>query len=398
MRLTATRNREFELVVACCLWPPSPARNAAVATAAAGPIDWARFVRVVRRQRVPGLVWNGLMQAGVDLPPEIAQKLKADAGQTARANLMLCAEAIQLQRKFEAAGLACAFLKGATVAVLAYGELGIRHAKDIDMLVSEADFSAACDLLVAQDYRRTKPAGPVSEQCLALWRRFSKDMEWHHDGKRINLELHWKLTTFSFLLTDPADLGRLQLVPVSAGLPLATLPQPDLFGYLCVHGANHGWSRLKWLADVNALLAGRPAAVIEEYFRFATERGIDRPVGQALLLCRLLFGLELPAGVAAKLDRSRIMVLSARAARFLMTRGGAEAEIYDLPFGTTYVYLLHFLMMKSLRDAASEAFNRSINLDDVIDMPLPGWLGFLYPLLRWPLWCVRRLSAAGASR
>ena len=38
----------------------------------------------------------------------------------------------------------------------------------------------------------------------------------------------------------------------------ATLGADDLFAYLCAHGAYHAWFRLKWLADIGALLAAEP--------------------------------------------------------------------------------------------------------------------------------------------
>jgi hypothetical protein len=36
------------------------------------------------------------------------------------------------------------------------------------------------------------------------------------------------------------------------------LGEDDPVAYLCMHGALHWWSRLKWLADVNALIATTP--------------------------------------------------------------------------------------------------------------------------------------------
>mgnify|MGYP006155727539 CR=1 FL=1 len=35
----------------------------------------------------------------------------------------------------------------------------------------------------------------------------------------------------------------------------------ELVVYLAAHGTNHGWSRLKWLADFAAFLAAQPPAV-----------------------------------------------------------------------------------------------------------------------------------------
>jgi hypothetical protein len=80
---------EFRLVTACAVWPPSDRRTAAVRTAAAGPIDWPRVLRVARRHQVIGLVHEGLTRVQTDVPPEIG----AQAAALVRENLAMAREA-----------------------------------------------------------------------------------------------------------------------------------------------------------------------------------------------------------------------------------------------------------------------------------------------------------------
>ena len=47
----------------------------------------------------------------------------------------MAAETVRLQRLFDEAGLPLLILKGASLAMLAYGNLGMRSAKDIDLLI-----------------------------------------------------------------------------------------------------------------------------------------------------------------------------------------------------------------------------------------------------------------------
>ena len=49
-----------------------------------------------------------------------------------------------------------------------------------------------------------------------------------------------------------------------------------------MHGALHWWHRLKWLADVNALLAAKPAREVELLIGGAEARGAGRAATQAL--------------------------------------------------------------------------------------------------------------------
>jgi hypothetical protein len=63
---------EFQLAAACAMWPPSCRRTEAIRARATGPLDWPRFMRVVRRHRVVGLVHDELSRAQANAPPEIA--------------------------------------------------------------------------------------------------------------------------------------------------------------------------------------------------------------------------------------------------------------------------------------------------------------------------------------
>jgi hypothetical protein len=391
-------NREFALVAACCLWPPSPRRNAAINAAADASIDWAHLLKVVKRHRVPGLVWNGLSQAGIKTPSGIAQILKADADRTARESLLHCAETMRLQRLFDEGGCKCAFVKGTTLATLVYGNCAIRHAKDIDMIVPEAHFLPACDLLIAAGYRRIRPPGAISEAQFALWRAHGKDMEWRNERSGIELELHWRLTDISFLLNEPPDFAALRPVEITSSAKVMTLPLPELFVYLCVHGSVHGWCRLKWLADIHALIADTPDSLVETYYGIAKSKGAERTMGQALLLCEHIFRLRLPAGLAVELHESRAMSVLAKIGLLCMTRGRAEREIYDQRFGTTLVSASHLLLATSLRAWVAEVRHKGIGLDDVLYLPLPRALAALYWLLRWPLWLFRRTVNLGAAR
>lgn len=58
-------------------------------------------------------------------------------------SVKMAAENVRLQRPFDKARLPVLFLKGASLAVLAYGNLGLRESKDIDLLVSPENLGPA---------------------------------------------------------------------------------------------------------------------------------------------------------------------------------------------------------------------------------------------------------------
>ena len=119
---------EFRLAAAFAMWPPSECRTETIRRAAAGPLDWPRFLRVARRHQVIALVRDGLTEARVDVPPKIAQEIGAEADTLIIENLAMVREALRIQRLFDEAHLPVLFVKGATLAVLAFNDqIGRAH-------------------------------------------------------------------------------------------------------------------------------------------------------------------------------------------------------------------------------------------------------------------------------
>jgi hypothetical protein len=261
-----------------------------------------------------------------------------------------------------------------------------------------ADLLTVCTLLKAAGYRQARPTAEISAAQFALWRTYGKDMEWYHDAKRIDLELHWRLTELSSLLSAPPDFSALRAVQVTPTADVSTLPAQELFIYLCVHGAVHGWNRLKWLADVHALLANQADGIIEGYYAAAAAQGAERAVGQALLLCAEHFNFRLPKRLAATICASRVTTALARIGTLCMMRGYAVQEVYDLRFGTTLISASHLLLARGVRARLGEVVRKGIDLDDVLRLPLPRSLSLLYWFMRVPSWILRRARMAGAFR
>jgi hypothetical protein len=171
---------------------------------------------------------------------------------------------------------------------------------------------------------------------------------------------------------------------------LRTLGEEDLFAYLCMHGALHWWNRLKWLADVNALLASTPEHDVERLVRAAKARGVGRAAAQALLLCRNLLQAPLPASLMAALDkRATVRWLEATALN-AMTAGQGEQDLHEVRFGTTRGSLSTLLLSPSWSYQLAELGVLLTNPTDVLTIPLPQRLRFLYPVLRLPLWLWRQ--------
>ena len=371
---------EFELVAACCRWPPSPERDSAVLAAAMRAVDWTLVVRIAERHRVEGLVWNALREAGADAPAEAGRRLRAQAGRIARQNLVLAAESLRLAERLGAAGIRFLFVKGVSLGALVYGSVGPKMGWDIDLLVPLAEVEAAAAALEAAGYRLDLPSGPRARETLGRFHEHWKESVWKAaDG--MTVELHTRLSDNPMLLPGIGPDSPSQPVEVARGLILPTLGTDELFAYLCVHGASSAWFRLKWIADVGALIAAAPPGEVERLYRRSQELGAGRAAAQALLLCRRLFGTALPPALAAELaaDRANRWLL-AIALEKLAGRTLA-AELHETRFGTATIHLMQFGLLPGLRFKLAELGRQLVSPEDRVAVKLPRALGFLYPLV-----------------
>jgi hypothetical protein len=388
---------EFLLAAACCRWPPSESRNAAIRSAAANDIDWDEFLRVVRRQRVAGLVHDALFLAGIGCPPVIATKLARQAERLVRRNVDLAAETARLQRVLDAAGIPVLVLKGPALAQLAYGSFMAKHGRDIDFLVPPDRAEAALQILEGEDYTLPSPAKHLSATQRRALVRYAREAELRYRGKKLPVELQWRAADNPLLLKGLDAHSPAQNVTLANGATLRTLAQDDLFAYLCVHGARHSWSRLKWLADLNALISAN-AADIGRLYRHAHQIGAGLCAGQALLLCHRLFALKLPAGLADELSAQRRLEKLVAIAMAAMAAPHTETEVDGGVAGVTRFVHTQFLLGQGWPFYLAQCRVLSIAAADVIRWPLPRPLHFLYPLLRLPLWLRRRAAAAFGPR
>jgi Uncharacterised nucleotidyltransferase len=377
---------EFLLAAACARWPHSKGRAEAIRAQVDKVIDWAHFLRVVKRHGVVGLVHDGLTRAQAQVPADVYREIKFQALATVGESLSMAAEASRLQRLFEDAGIFVIFLKGSALAKLAYGNLGLRVAKDIDLLVSPEALPSAKALIERTGYRRFDP--PPDIGCGQFLMSLRKDIGFIHEVTGQQIELHWRLFLNPYSMDEATVMPLSRFVPLAGTTGLRTLGEEDLFTYLSVHGALHSWNQLKWLADIGALVANALENDAERLYSAAEVRGAGRPAAQAILLCQRLLDAH-PAPIIKSIARgSSVRWLEATALRAI-TAGREEQTPHDVRFGTTLGSLSGFLLRQSWTYRWVELRNLLMNETDVLTIPLPKHLRWLYPLMRLPLWIWR---------
>lgn len=365
----------LDLVCACL----SPNRRE---LSEAGAVDPEALARVARRHQVAALVAARLSEAGAPVP----EPLRSQAERARHRALRQLGFTLDLVDALARRGVPAVPIKGVVLSQQAFGSPLLRGAVDVDMLVRPGDVGTAWEVLAGLGFRQITPSSRIEGARLALFCRAAKDSLHRHPESGQVVELHWRLSDEMADPSMPPEESLATVVP-APGRPARVLGEEALFVYLCMHGAAHGWARLKWLADVAALLHGSPdgGALLWDAARRA---GAGVAAGSAILLAKELFGLAPPPGfvpprgvrVAAVLWLARRIIRAGEGARELETtpwRGWAE--------------MLAKLLVASGWRARLAVFRRLLLAgEDIALVPLPLALFWLYPVLRVPLLVRRR--------
>jgi len=314
-------------------------------------MDWEGFRRLAQFHRIEGLSWEYLSRDQSAVPPSIARTLKEAATAAAIQNLQAISESHRLLVAFSHARIPLLFLKGLTLAAIAYRNPALKSAIDIDLLIDPEDLRGSAILLRNLGYHLVIPTDSTSEDALRLWHRRRKESVWVNETG-LQIDLHTRAADNAALIPAITVQARSQTVEVG-GVELPTLAPEELFAYLAVHGASSAWFRLKWIADFAGMLHRGPGADIERLYRRSQELAAGRAAGQALLLADALFGSMVEN------DSLRTELSADRATRWLLRAAwrqltGPPEEPTENRLGTVAIHATQFLLKPGIGYKASE--------------------------------------------
>lgn len=314
-------------------------RSMVAALVAGGGVDWAALIDLVDRHRVAPLAWDGLQTVRSHMPAPVGQALRARAMRDRKASLQLAGVLDILTRRLAQAGVDAISVKGPTLGVLAFGDISMRQSKDVDVLIAPGDLPTALATLQDGGCRLIAPDKFETNQVLQLWSKLQKDLTLVHEPTGTIIELHWRLNNNPHLLPVSVTASRQSVTIGSA--PHNTLAADDLLLYLCVHGAKHFWFRLKWLADVYALLRTADDSTTRAFYDRAGQHGLHVPAGQMLVLLRAVFGLPVPDDLLARVARSwRTRWLTGAALRYIAMAAEPDSRRFETTRMSVYRLLL----------------------------------------------------------
>jgi hypothetical protein len=372
-------DREFQLLTRSALWPRWPEDRESVRVLAQGDIDWDVFLEMVELHRLTPIIFHNLTEYAKDVVPSaILLRLEKETAAKGLAALQNLSEILRLQKLFLEAAIDLRILKGIPLAIVAYGNPGLRESGDIDLLIKERDISAAHDLMLREGYVLEEPNSELTPRRFSYYVAHWKDFVYHHPTTGHSVELHWRLTR------NRAMPGALPANPqssswINAGAArIHCLNFDDLFLYLCVHGALDGWMRLKSLADIVTICRDMPASELERLLALANRTGVLPEVSAALLLANEVFGVNivspgrLPASHATARRILKFSWFAISSNDYQLRREeitGQQWVRYELGLRTGLYYRWQVLQRVFFRTRVWSSIN------------LPDSLFLLYPLL-----------------
>jgi hypothetical protein len=346
------------------------------------PLDWPLVVSTaLGHGLLPLAAWQ-LSQCSDLVPSETMQGLRDRFQRNAVRNIALTRELGRILGRLEGQGIAAIPYKGPALAMLAYGDLALRHFVDLDILVRKSQVLRASRLLISDGYRAL-PMTPAQEAAF-LDQHCEYAFGRERDGSCV--ELHWEIVPpeFGLPVSDWRLWDDLRSVSLLGWKVLSPSPE-DLLVILCVHGSKHLWNRLGWICDVAELVRAHPNLDWPRALGRARALGAGRMVHLGLSLASQLLEADLPMAVRDQIaaDR-RTRALTTRVVQWLVSGTlPPERSLQESRF--------HVAMRERLRDKIQYgrrlAFTGTI--EDWQSVPLPRSLFFLYGILR-PLRLARK--------
>jgi hypothetical protein len=327
-------------------------------------INWDYVFATAQAHGLLPLLHKHLTSVAGDLVPgHFLSRLKRESVANSQNVLHLIGKQLRVYKLFKENRIPVALFKGPLLAQMAYGEISLRQAGDIDLLIERRHFDRARSLLESLGYEmfpRLTPAQLGSHLNNHCEIQFMRD-EWF-----TVVDLHWELAPRSFVFKVKAEEVMSRLQPVSlAGTTVETFSDEDLVLYQAMHGAKHLWRRLEWITSLAESIRSSPLNWDTVVERAASARAA-RMLGLGLRLVGNFSDVRIPAHVLAAVDGDRAMQQMARSIRtqLFTTYGAAES---------TETNLYNLRVMDRKRDALLSA------LRAIFVPTLPDWQALALP-------------------
>lgn len=346
-------------------------------------IDWNKFLELAMHHRVHPYIYPKVNEVNKGLiPSHIMNILRQNFKENMFRMLFLSSEMEQVSKWFIENEISTLFLKGPALAHDLYGNVSLRTSCDLDILIPINQLEKAERILLEQGYVKDEYIQTV----LNDWKWRHHHITFFHPEKKIKLEIHWRLNPGPGKEMKFVELWRRKRKSTLVSNPVYVLGKEDLFIFLCSHGARHGWSRLRWLVDVNKMIDQELNWL--EINQLLNKYQSGHIVGQALILSNGLLNSTISEEMKIWTNKKYARRLAQDALFYLKQMINLHTPPIPEEISKYHSRHLYSLMSKRQRFLFILSYLYPYPID-AKTLPLPKYLHFLYFPLR-PLLCTWR--------
>ncbi len=295
--------------------------------------------------------------------------------------LFLSRELISILDCLEAAGVEGMPYKGLALAETIYGDIALRQAGDIDLLIHSQDLGRIRQALAARGFVPHEKFSDAEERA---YLKSGYESAFDAPAGKNLLEVQWAIQPRFYAVDFDMDAVFRRAVTVTvAGRSMKSPSPEDLFIVLTLHAAKHVWGRLIWLCDLSRMM-NLPQLDWGQITSQAEELGILRILRVTVLLANRLLNAPIPDAVRHLSEDNDVPVLADEIRSHIQS----ETE-YDVESPA------YFRLMSRLRERPSD---RLRFLTRLVWTPGPGEWAFVHlPAPLFPLYRAVRLWRLAAK-
>jgi hypothetical protein len=345
-------------------------------------VRWQRLFALADHHGTQPLLFQTLSGLEEAVPAGEMLSLRQSFQTNLHKALLLSRELIRIVDHLSALGIEVMPHKGPALAEVLYGDIALRQAGDIDLLIHPQDLARIRDAV--------RELGYTAHECFSAreeWAYLRSGYECAFDGAAGPnlLELQWAIQPRFYAVDfDMGGLFRRAVTVSVAGHPMRTPSPADLFLILSLHAAKHVWGRLAWLCDLARLISST-SLDWEQIGSQARDLGVVRILRVTMLTASQLLGAAIPAEAQKALPEDRAApALVAEIKARLVSESAFNVES-----------VAYFRLMTRLRERPAD---RVRFLTRLAFTPGPSeWAAVRLPGPLFPLYPVVRLSRLAAK-
>ncbi|MCH6266018.1 nucleotidyltransferase family protein [Neobacillus citreus] len=338
-------------------------------------IDWDKFIDLAMHHRVYSKLYLKIKQyENFTAPKSIIDLLSNQYQKNTFQMLHLSAEMEYISKLLFEENINHLYVKGPVIAKDLYGDISLRTSKDLDILVEINQLEKTKALLLKEGYIEEYQGSILND-----WKWRIHHVSFNHPVKKVNLEIHWRLHPAPMIEPPFTELWDRRRKSELTKFPVYYLGKEDLFLFLMVHGARHGWFRLRWLVDIRQITSQeldwkKLNLMIEKY-------NYQKIVGQGLILANKIFGTKINDEAILFYNKKSSKLLAEKALFFLENKvefDNGESSQIAKKYNKRYLFSIRNIKQRII--LGLRVMHPSFS--DYETFPLPKQVHFLYFLLR----------------